>query len=330
MSYCRLQAIARVGFGRDFGPDSPESIAINESWRNDVEIMSTFTGFITPIVLNLFPWITKLPIPALQEDGVTKKIIHRIGHRMLEEGDIKTDGRDIFSLLVKDWSLTGLTNDRLLDNIVTFMFAGFETSSSVISFTILSLAQNLETQEKLREQLTDVNTSDYNTMDKLSYLDAVVREGLRMHPSAHDTERISIREDVIPLQSPITMTDGRTVTSFPVKAGERFIVPWTVLNVSPAIWGSDAAKFRPERWLEPNGIPSSGLPRGPYSNIATFADGPRSCIGWRLAVMQIKIILAVLIKSFEFKDTGVHIGSRLVPSLQPIVDGKPGNLPLHV
>ncbi len=114
MSYCRLQAIARVGFGRDFGPDSPESIAINESWRNDVEIMSTFTGFITPIVLNLFPWITKLPIPALQEDGVTKKIIHRIGHRMLEEGDIKTEGRDIFSLLVKDWSLS---NDRLLDNV---------------------------------------------------------------------------------------------------------------------------------------------------------------------------------------------------------------------
>ncbi len=121
-----------------------------------------------------------------------------------------------------------------------------------------------------------------------------------------------------------------------------------MLNVSPAIWGSDAARFRPERWLEPNGIPSSGLPRGPFSNIATFADGPRSCIGWRLgnviwhlgartvqlidsvAVMQIKIILAVLIKSFEFKDTGVHIGSRLVPSLQPTVDGKPGNLPLYV
>lgn len=41
-----------------------------------------------------------------------------------------------------------------------------------------------------------------------------------MHPSAHDTERISIRDDVIPLQSPITMTDGSTVTSFPVKAGE--------------------------------------------------------------------------------------------------------------
>lgn len=96
------------------------------------------------------------------------------------------------------------------------------------------------------------------------------------------------------------------------------------------------------------GVPAgSDLPRGPYANVSSFIDGPRTCIGWRLgtwmsdsfigirltstpAVMEIKFVLAVLIKSFEFKDTGVKVDKIISPAVQPFVNGVPAQLPVHI
>ncbi len=62
-----------------------------------------------------------------------------------------------------------------------------------------------------------------------------------------------------------------------------FHIPNAVQNTDPFVWGKDAEEFKPERWLLPGGVPSADqLPYGPYGNIASFLDGPRSCIGWRL------------------------------------------------
>jgi cytochrome P450 len=56
-----------------------------------------------------------------------------------------------------------------------------------------------------------------------------------------------------------------------------------VPNTDPNVWGPDAARFIPERWLKGGSIPDSeDLPHGPWGNVSNFADGPRHCIGWRL------------------------------------------------
>lgn len=61
-----------------------------------------------------------------------------------------------------------------------------------------------------------------------------------------------------------------------------FRIPFTAMNINPEVWGEDAHIFRPERWIVPGGIPPPGeLPHG-WSGLATFCDGPRSCLGWRL------------------------------------------------
>ncbi len=100
--------------------------------------------------------------------------------------------------------------------------------------------------------------------------------------------------------------------------------------------------------MTPNGIPPSrDLPHGPWTNVSTFGDGPHACIGWRLgvsgllpfceilhivssAVMQIKIVLAIMIRTFEFKDSGVKIHKMMSPSLQPFVAGEAATLPIHI
>ncbi|KAF9026864.1 cytochrome P450 [Hymenopellis radicata] len=325
---CTFEAIASIGFGQAYAYDSPESLTITESWLSDVQQFSTFAyGFLPPLILSIFPWVSSLPIPALQQDSVAKRTVQNIGKKLLEQNEVNRAGTDLFSLLVKDSSLS---HQELLDNIVTFLIAGHETTSNVLVFTLYALSKDLDAQAALRAELQHISLGDYTVLDKLPYLDAVTREGLRLFPIPHDTERVVTRDDVIPLQTPIKMLDGKLAQSFHVKAGQRFVIPFTVLNVNPATWGPDAAEFNPERWLVPGGLPSAGLPHGPFANVTTFADGPRNCIGWRLAVMELKIILSVLIKSFEFKDTGAVVEKRFAPALNPFVDGKAGQLPLHV
>ncbi len=93
---------------------------------------------------------------------------------------------------------------------------------------------------------------------------------------------------------------------------------------------------------------SNELPHG-WSGLVTFCDGPRNCIGWRLgelgslheinkdlcllrvsALFEFKVILASLIRTFEFHDTSAVIHQKIAPTLQPVTDGKGGLLPLHV
>lgn len=128
-----------------------------------------------------------------------------------------------------------------------------------------------------------------------------------------------------------------------------FHIPFTTINTNPSVWGPDASAFNPARWITPGGMPPpSELPHG-WSGLLTFCDGPRNCIGWRLgafsppshvvlkaiadeltAVFEFKVILATLIRSLEFRDTGAVVQQKISPTLQPVVDGKGGLLPLYI
>lgn len=106
------------------------------------------------------------------------------------------------------------------------------------------------------------------------------------------------------------------------------------MHVNPAVWGPTAAQFRPERWLAAPGSadgvpPPSALPHG-WSGLVTFCDGPRNCIGYRLAVFEFKVILATLVRSLEFHETTAVVREKISPTLQPVVDGRGGLLPVHV
>ncbi|KAF7344737.1 Cytochrome P450 [Mycena venus] len=333
-----LDIIGTVGFGRDFGPESPEGKAILDAWHTDVTLFSSFAGFLAPIVIGVAPWITKLPIKALTEDSTAKKVIHQVGRKMLREAP-NLDGTDMFSILVREsWqgklrpdAERRLDDATLLDNILCFFMVGFETTSGTIQLILHDLAQHTEVQNKLRQEILAADSSDIGVIESLPYLDAITREGLRLHPSARDTHRIAIHDDVIPLKSPVTLSSGETVTSLPVKAGEGFIIPFLVLNTDPSVWGPDANAFIPERWLEGgSNPPADKLPHGPWGNVSNFADGPRHCIGWRLAVQEIKLITAAIVKNFELKDTGATVKKFISPTVQPFTDGKAAHLPLGI
>jgi cytochrome P450 len=123
------------------------------------------------------------------------------------------------------------------------------------------------------------------------------------------------------------------------------------MHTLESVWGEDASEWIPERWLAPNQLPPSNtLPQG-WGNLNVFADGPRNCIGYRLALFEMKVrrnraltqvktellleqvILSTLVRHFNFEDTGATIRQMVAPTLQPSVEGvkmSGGNLPLRI
>ncbi|KAJ7851523.1 cytochrome P450 [Mycena olivaceomarginata] len=311
-----LDITGTVALGYDFGPDSPEGSAILNAWKTDVARCSSFSGFLAPIMIGVAPWIASLPIKGL-EDGIAKKIITKIGGSW--QGKRKPNGE------------RQLGHTTLIDNILSFFVAGFETTSGTINFILHDIARHPHFQTKLREEILAADSSEVAIVESLPYLDAVTREGLRLTPITRETHRVAMHDDVIPFKNPVTLRNGDTVTALPVKAGDGFI-PFLILNTDPDVWGPDADQFIPERWLAAGGKASAteGLPRGPWGNVSNFADGPCHCIGWRLVVKETKLIVGALVKNFELRDTGAKVEKYVSPTVQPFVNGKAAYLPLEL
>ncbi|KAI6098618.1 cytochrome P450 [Pisolithus croceorrhizus] len=126
--------------------------------------------------------------------------------------------------------------------------------------------------------LSGENPPTINSPTDLPYLDAIVQEVLRLHPSVPEMLREAAEDDVIPLSEPVQTKSGEFVDSIVVERGTIF----TRFGVQ------DAKVFRPERWLEPDGITKKAQEVKGHRHLLSFGDGPRTCIGKTFALAVIK------------------------------------------
>ncbi|KAJ7458475.1 cytochrome P450 [Mycena latifolia] len=230
----------------------------------------------------------------------------RIGGRLLEQSKRKsaesgtfgagpTRARDLLSLLVRANTSKDLPESQRLSDedvvaqVPTFLVAGHETTSTAVTWALFALTQNTAAQTRLREELLNLNA--------LPYLDCVVKETLRVHAPVTGTSRIAVRDDVVPLGTPVTDSDGTVHESLRILKGQQVRIPILALNRDAAIWGPDAMEFVPERWEKSvaNSIP------GVWGHMLTFLGGPRSCIGFRFALVEMKALLFTLVRTLEFE-----------------------------
>lgn len=96
------------------------------------------------------------------------------------------------------------------DDSSSFFIAGHETTATAATWCLFALTQAPEVQTKLRQELHNVNTDnpDMDELVALPYLDAVVRETLRLHAPVPTSLRIAMKDDLIPLNTPFTNKDG--------------------------------------------------------------------------------------------------------------------------
>ncbi|KAJ7609498.1 cytochrome P450 [Roridomyces roridus] len=273
--------------------------------------------------------------------SIGKKIVERNLAAMKEDGQTALGGkRDLLSVLLKA-NLSPdvpesqrLTEHEVIAQIPTFLFAGHETSSSAVTWALHALSLNPGVQTKLRDELFTLAT-DNPSMDELNslpYLESVVRETMRVHSPVPSIQRQAVRDDVLPLSTPYIDREGREHESLPIPKGQIMSIPILAVNTSEEIWGADAKVFRPERW---DRIPetTNSVP-GVWAHLMTFFAGPHHCIGFRFSLVEIKALLFVLLRAFEFEPAVAK--EEIIPSIlglmRPVVGGldKGSSLPLIV
>lgn len=138
----------------------------------------------------------------------------------------------------------------------------------------------------------------FDRIGHLPYLDAVVRESLRLYAPITTTMRVVTADGAIPVAAPFVDRRGRTCTEIRVCKGDIISVPIQAMNKGQDAWGSDADVFRPERWEELRGREEAGEKEGKVKNVQglwgsmlTFGggnpvNGNRSCIGYRFALSE--------------------------------------------
>ncbi|CAG7729685.1 unnamed protein product [Allacma fusca] len=180
-----------------------------------------------------------------------------------------------------------ITDDEIVANSWIFLLGGFETTSAALTFTSYLLALNPEVQQTLFEELQAAFSEDedinFDSVNNLQFLDQVVCESLRIYPPV---VTFIVRE---------TSSETR-VESLSVPKGVSIHIPVWQIHHDPELW-PDPFTFKPSRF--------SSSEKKTHHSMAwiPFGAGPRNCVGMRFGLLQIKLAIARIIRSF-----------RLVPS----------------
>ena len=155
-----------------------------------------------------------------------------------------------------------LSDEDILNNINTMLFAGSDTSSLAITWTLWLLAKIPGVQDRLREELSTVHCPEsfedlspdeidslFDSISELPFFDKVIKESFRIIPPIHSSLRVAVQDDVIPTSQPYKMkTPGGgavTVTSpIRVAKGTLLYVPIEGFNLDKSVWGPDAWEFK--------------------------------------------------------------------------------------
>ncbi|KAF8655799.1 hypothetical protein AX16_002885 [Volvariella volvacea WC 439] len=318
LSRMTLDVIGLAGFNYHFDNLRPNSKP-NELNEAFAVLLNPSKGLqLLPLLRGLFPALRFLPTDRSVETRQARQTMMRIGNQLLQESknavadnkgslDEKNRRRDLLSLLVRANMSTELPESQrmkdedVLAQVPTFLAAGHETTSTATTWALYALCCNPRVQSKLREELLSISTDNptMDTLNSLPYLDAVVRETLRVHAPVPTTVRTTVREDVLPLGTPFEDPQGVLRDSITVPKGQVIFLPIFAINRAKEIWGEDALEFRPERW---ESLPeaTSSVP-GMWGNQLTFLGGPRACIGYRFSLVEMKALLFTLVRAFEFE-----------------------------
>lgn len=189
---------------------------------------------------------------------------------------------------------TEATVRQLRDEVKTFLLAGHETSSMMLTWSLYQLTRNPRCMERVRAEARAVFGEEglrkggvvppLERLEGLEYTQMVLFEALRLY-------------SVVPVVTRETVRDDEVMPGVGVAAGSKVVIHMQALHNRPDLW-EDPGEFRPERFAD-KFDPWTWIP---------FINGPRQCIGRHFSLLESKIVLALLVTRFEFEPAPGEVG----------------------
>ncbi|WVZ86793.1 hypothetical protein U9M48_033525 [Paspalum notatum var. saurae] len=318
-----LDSIFKVGFGINLGVlsgSSKEGAAFARAFDDASE--QVLRRFLDPF------WKAK-KLLNLSSEAAMKRSLRTINGFVYAVIDRKIEqmGRnqqefakkeDILSrfLLERERDPGCFDNKYLRDIILNFVVAGRDTTAGTLSWFLYVLCTNEAVQDRIAQEVraaTGAGDRDVvgaqelvarlteDAISKMHYLHAALTETLRLYPAVPIDVKCCFSDDTLP--------DG-----YAVKKGDMVHYQPYPMGRMEFLWGADAEEFRPERWLDDDGV---FVPESPFKFTA-FQAGPRVCLGKEFAYAQMKIFAAVLLYLFRFEmwDANATVGYRAMLTLK--------------
>eukprot|EP00253_Pinus_taeda_P030455 PITA_30455 len=286
-----IDIICRIAFGKKYcDQDLIGGLGINSMIKETFVLAGSF---------NIGDYIPYLAWMDLQGLNRRLKNIHKIQDDLLEKileehfsqnnPKAMPDLVDVLLAALADEKLGfQITRDNIKSLIYDILSAGSDTSSTSIAWAISELLRNPPVMKKLQDELERVvgmgRMVQESDLPRLIYLQAVVKETLRLHPPG-------------PLILPHISMETCHVLGFEIPSGTRLVVNAWAIGRNPRSWGEDAESFKPERFME------EGFLDAKVENFEwiPFGAGRRGCPGQQMAMIVVEFAVAQLFQCFNWR-----------------------------
>lgn len=230
---------------------------------------------------------------ALESDAIIKEIVEE----RIKSGTKQNDLLDMLLETRYEDSGEGMSTQQLIDEIKILFIAGHETSANAITFTLHLLGNHPEIQQKVFEELMELQTDDVvEQLQKMTYTNAVINESMRLYPPAWITDRENIED--------------ATLLGYHIKEKTLIGVSFYELHRNPKYWENPSA-FNPERFLGEQKKES-------YKYFYPFGAGPRMCIGIGFAMYEMSLVLSYIVKRYKITSRKKDIQINPLITLKPV------------
>jgi len=306
---CSLDIVALAGFGIDCQSlRSDESPFLDALQRCDEHVIADMFNPLRDFTRKYFPF-TRHAKKVNGDFADWYSEVEKQLEKATPKSEISSDDMSLWGCLnlFKDpKTRESLTHEELRSQFILFLVAGTASTAQAMAWVVFCLAAHPEAQQKIREDMQEKGLfrakkgSDdcpigYDEVMSLQYLTMVIKESLRLFPGAGTGREVA--------------KDGEVICGYKIPKGVLIMNLHYPMHHLPFMW-EEPEKFRPDRfsketnrhegkagWLGSSVTHHTKTTR----KFWTFSDGPRDCIGQKLAMLEMQTVLTVLLSNFHFR-----------------------------